>query len=135
MPRVFIVEDETMKVIRAYRCPSDVEQLCKTIDGTVARGGGQPIGLEDLLQVLLPVMSLIEAEKVLVRRALKNHPANFGEAAKTLGISRTTLWRRMKVYGIEPERKPGLGQKTPREPHYEPLDRLSEEELQELERP
>ncbi len=41
-----------------------------------------------------------DREKLLVMRAVSGHPGRLDQAAKELGISRTTLWRRMRKYGI-----------------------------------
>ncbi|MDD4896810.1 MAG: sigma 54-interacting transcriptional regulator, partial [Atribacterota bacterium] len=40
-----------------------------------------------------------EIEKIL--KALNSNDWDKSQAAKTLGISRTTLWRKMKIYGLE----------------------------------
>lgn len=42
-----------------------------------------------------------DREKLLVMRAVANHPGRLDQAAKELGISRTTLWRRMRKYGLQ----------------------------------
>jgi two-component system response regulator HydG len=41
-----------------------------------------------------------DREKLLVMRAVSGNPGRLDQAAKDLGISRTTLWRRMRKYGI-----------------------------------
>ena len=42
-----------------------------------------------------------EAEKAEIERTLGDTGGRLGEAARRLGISRTTLWARMKALGIE----------------------------------
>ena len=42
-------------------------------------------------------------ESIHLAEVLARHGGNRAEAAKELGISTTTLWRRMKKYGIEPK--------------------------------
>ena len=44
--------------------------------------------------------SLAEVEKEHIERVLKAHRGNATTAAKQLGISRTTLWRKLRVYGL-----------------------------------
>jgi transcriptional regulator of acetoin/glycerol metabolism len=43
---------------------------------------------------------LEEVEKTVVRRALKKHGGNISHAARELGITRTSLYRRMEKYGL-----------------------------------
>ena len=40
------------------------------------------------------------AEAVIVRRILEKHGGNRIRAAQELGISRATLWRKIKRYGL-----------------------------------
>ena len=48
--------------------------------------------------------SLAEVEKEHIQRVLERHRGNTTVAARQLGISRTTLWRKLRQYGI---RRPG----------------------------
>jgi DNA-binding NtrC family response regulator len=42
-----------------------------------------------------------EAERLQIERILLETGGRVGEAAKRLGVSRTTLWNRMKLLGLE----------------------------------
>jgi DNA-binding NtrC family response regulator len=44
--------------------------------------------------------SLADVEKEHIRRVLERHRGNATSAAKQLGISRTTLWRKLREYGL-----------------------------------
>jgi DNA-binding NtrC family response regulator len=44
--------------------------------------------------------SLAEVEKEHIRRVLERHRGNATSAARQLGISRTTLWRKLREYGL-----------------------------------
>ena len=46
-------------------------------------------------------LSLIDMEKQLIRATLERLKGNQSVAARKLGISRSTLWRKMKEYGLE----------------------------------
>jgi transcriptional regulator of acetoin/glycerol metabolism len=46
----------------------------------------------------------VEARRVV--RALERAAGSRGQAAQSLGISRSTLWRRMRDWGIDPDRLP-----------------------------
>jgi transcriptional regulator of acetoin/glycerol metabolism len=45
-------------------------------------------------------LNIAENEKLSIRRALENTNGSILNAAKELGISRTTLWRKIKKYNI-----------------------------------
>jgi DNA-binding NtrC family response regulator len=45
--------------------------------------------------------SLAQLEKEHIRRVLDRHQGNATAAARQLGISRTTLWRKLRTYGLE----------------------------------
>ena len=46
-------------------------------------------------------MSLEEAERYLIQRALGKCDGNVSEAAKLLGVSRSALYRRLEAYGLK----------------------------------
>jgi transcriptional regulator with PAS, ATPase and Fis domain len=47
-------------------------------------------------------LTLEEVEARYIRRALGREHGSLASAARSLGVSRTTLWRKMKRYGIRP---------------------------------
>jgi PAS domain S-box-containing protein len=55
----------------------------------------------DKLAVHMPASHLDAAEKKAIVDALQRHNANRGKTAAFLGINKSTLWRKMKKYGIE----------------------------------
>jgi transcriptional regulator with PAS, ATPase and Fis domain len=67
------------------------------VSGSRARLTGRTTvgGLED---GELPTM--VQMEKRLIQAALQRHPNNHAEVARKLGISRSTLWRKLKEYGL-----------------------------------
>ena len=55
------------------------------------------------------ILPLQQSEANVIRIALGNHEGHQGRAAKELGISRTTLWRKMSKYGISTDSFPEKG--------------------------
>ena len=55
---------------------------------------------EEAMPDLNEVLTLNEMEKKHIGRVIKMMDENYSEAAKKLGISRSTLWRNIKDYGL-----------------------------------
>ena len=49
----------------------------------------------------VPVTSLKSSEHKAIEAAIASHSGNLTNAARALGISRTTLYRKMEQYGLE----------------------------------
>jgi DNA-binding NtrC family response regulator len=111
------ITDEAMGYLERYAWPGNVRELENTIERAVLLSKDKYIGLDDLppiigqqaQQRLKPYkpMSLkeamIEPEKNFVRQALEAHQWNRQETAKALQINRTTLFKKMKEYGLYDE--------------------------------
>ena len=48
----------------------------------------------------LDEMTLEDAERYLIRKALARHDGNVSRAAEALGVSRSALYRRLQYYGL-----------------------------------
>ena len=120
---------ETAALLERYEFPGNVRELENAVDHAVAVAEGPVIQPEDLPTAirsprLLPratdgvpersgvaaasaapepsrdEWSLAEVEKEHIRRVLARHHGNATYAARQLGISRTTLWRKLREYGL-----------------------------------
>lgn len=110
-------------VLMNYGFPGNIRQLENVIEHAVTLCDGDHILLEDLPEYLtgpenappilsLPkteektmedpdsLLSLAEMERNYIRRALEVCQRNHTEAARRLGISRSTLWRKLKEHGM-----------------------------------
>ncbi len=45
-------------------------------------------------------MNLEETEKILIRKVIDKHGGNISKAAKELGLTRASLYRRIEKYGL-----------------------------------
>jgi transcriptional regulator of acetoin/glycerol metabolism len=45
-------------------------------------------------------MTMEEMERAMIDKALQHHAGNISRAAESLGMTRTSLYRRMEKYGI-----------------------------------
>jgi two-component system, NtrC family, response regulator HydG len=116
---------EAMEVLERYDYPGNVRQLENAIEHAVTLCEGTLIGPRELpAELRTPRMlprhvpdaagpaagpdrdrwSLAEVEKDHIRRVLEIHRGNATSAARQLGISRTTLWRKLREYGLSRSR-------------------------------
>ena len=116
--------DEAARALEAYHWPGNVRELENCIERAVVLCRSGRIGLEDLpeelssLSFVIPAWSapsasrsgggrsltlaeaLAEPEKQIIRAALRAHGGSRTATARALGINRTTLYKKMKKYGL-----------------------------------
>jgi DNA-binding NtrC family response regulator len=111
------ITDEALEYLECYPWPGNVRELENVIERAVLLSRNRFIGPGDLPDSIkedrsrredrYKPMSLKEAlaepEKSLIRRALEAHHWNRQETAKALRINRTTLFKKMKQYGLYAE--------------------------------
>ena len=64
------------------------------------RAGSLDLGEAMFLPAIEGPTTLADREKEAIVRTLDHHEWRLAETAKALGISRTTLWRRLRAYGL-----------------------------------
>ncbi len=106
------ISTHAMSRLLSYPFPGNVRELENAIEHAFVVCGGPTIEVDDLPPHItgrppaLPEVHvdrarpLEEAEAQAIREALRRHGGRRGVAAGELGVSRNTLWRKMKRYGI-----------------------------------
>ena len=97
-----------LAALRAYAWPGNVRELDHVMQRAVLLARTEEVKTVDLgLQPAretserrLDEMSLEEVERLLIQKALKRFAGNVSQAAETLGLSRSALYRRMQKYEI-----------------------------------
>ena len=96
-----------MQALLAYAWPGNIRELEHTIERAVLLASPPLITPEDLtLQSRVPTsvameeMSLEDAERLLIKKALARFNGNVSHAAEALGLSRSALYRRLERYGL-----------------------------------
>ncbi len=114
---------QAMALLRAWRWPGNVRELLGVIESAAIRSGGSRIGVEHLPREIRRSVGGAggeeaeedryssagdpAGEKAAIESALEAAAGHRVKAARMLGMSRTTLWRKMKEYGLDAD--------TPRE--------------------
>ncbi|MEZ7196284.1 sigma-54-dependent transcriptional regulator [Pseudodesulfovibrio karagichevae] len=109
--RVASISPQAMEVLTQYNYPGNVRELENIVQRAVALADGEVIGLRELPPDLLNLtfsnlgtpglLPLEEVEKRHIQHVLEATGNNKGLASSILGIPRTTLWRRLKKFGLD----------------------------------
>jgi DNA-binding NtrC family response regulator len=111
------ITNEAMEYLERYSWPGNVRELENVIERAVLLSKNKFIGPDDLPNSIKQEQSqqkktyrptslkaaLSEPEKNLIRQALEANHWNRQETAKALQINRTTLFKKMKRYGLYTE--------------------------------
>ena len=110
------IAPEAMKLMLDYNWPGNVRELRTAMEHAVVLTRGETILGRDLPvnlrsgqsesltadgDVALGDLTVKEAEKQLIIKALKENNGNRSEAARKLGMSRRTMHRKLHVYHLE----------------------------------
>ena len=108
----FRLSDSAAELLTQYQWPGNVRELQNVIERAAVLSDSSTILPSDLPEGVLENrdrsisvvsekdMSLEEIEEEHIRLMLRKNRYNYNSVAETLGIGRTTLWRKMKKYGI-----------------------------------
>ena len=104
-----------MDTLLRYHWPGNVRELMNAVERAVVLSRSEYLGSEDLPLVpaamkppgrIDPVglaqesLPLDEVEKAAIMRALETSSGNKSEAARRLGITRKTLLKKLRTYGV-----------------------------------
>ncbi|MCK4750949.1 MAG: sigma-54-dependent Fis family transcriptional regulator, partial [Bacteroidales bacterium] len=102
------LNDKALAKLKDHDWPGNIRELEHTIEKAVILSEQGSISAGHLFPRLsaapthhrTDTFSLEENEKLLIERAVKTERGNISAAAKKLGINRSTLYQKMKKYGI-----------------------------------
>jgi len=98
-----------LQQLNKYHWPGNVRELQNAVERAVIMSDGQVLESNDFLVSAKPAVPIAgqtspqtveEAEKSTINQALNDCKGNLSEAAIKLGIGRTTLYRKIKKYGL-----------------------------------
>ena len=103
------VSPAALKKLERYQWPGNIRELIHTLERAVILAETHILQPGDFLfpemeketeGVILDNYNLEDVEKAVIRKALKKYAGNVSHAAKELGLTRTSLYRRMEKYGL-----------------------------------
>jgi DNA-binding NtrC family response regulator len=103
------VSAPALKKLERYHWPGNIRELIHTLERAVILAESNMLQPTDFLfpesekeveGVVFDNYNLDDVEKTVIRKALKKHEGNVSHAAKELGLTRTSLYRRMEKYGL-----------------------------------
>jgi DNA-binding NtrC family response regulator len=103
------VSAPAFKKLERYHWPGNIRELIHTLERAVILTESKMLQPADFLfpetekeaeGVVFENFNLEEVEKTVIRKTLKKHQGNISHAAKELGLTRTSLYRRMEKYGL-----------------------------------
>ncbi len=100
--------DDAIQALLGHSWPGNVRELEHSVERAVLMAQGDFIHSEDLGLVRradgvaqMEQLTLDEAERVLIEKAINRNDGNVSRAADELGLSRSALYRRLQRFGIE----------------------------------
>ncbi len=98
-----------MKKLQHYKWPGNVRELQHAIERAVIMSEGDMLGPDDFIltsqahagnELEFESFDLDEIEKTVIKKVLKQYQGNITQAAQELGLTRTSLYRRMEKHGL-----------------------------------
>ena len=104
MPPIRLTED-AVQILENYRWPGNVRELQHTVEKAVIMCDRQVLTPEDFLfksepGEMAPLETLEDMEREMIRKALERHEGNLSAVASRLGITRQTLYNKMKKFNL-----------------------------------
>jgi DNA-binding NtrC family response regulator len=103
------ISSAALKKLERYQWPGNIRELQHAIERAVIMSDAAVLQSADFLfstsdepgeSLVFDDYNLETVEKILIQKTLKKHQGNISRAAKELGLTRTSLYRRMEKHGI-----------------------------------
>ena len=103
------ISSYALEVLMGYDFPGNVRELQHSIERAVIMCDGSSLGPDDFILssgvkssggLELESYNLEDIEKTIIEKVLKTNQGNVTQAATQLGLTRTSLYRRMEKHGL-----------------------------------
>ena len=99
-----------LTALQQYNWPGNVRELNSVVERSLLLATGAQVGVADLRlspgragPPSLEEMSLEDAERALIRSAIRRNGGSVPAAAEALGLSRSAMYRRLEKLGLKPD--------------------------------
>jgi len=108
--RISVVSDEAMSALREYDWPGNIRELENSIEHAFVLCQGDIIKVKHLPRRVVgssrpntgpPGPSEDSLSEAAIRECLRRNYGNRAKTARQLGVHRSTLWRKIREYGID----------------------------------
>ena len=103
------ISPNTTKKLQKYRWPGNVRELQHAIERAIIMSDNQTLMPDDFFFLMEPdsqanvepdTYNLDDVEKSVIQKAINAHHGNISKAAKELGLTRASLYRRLEKHGL-----------------------------------
>jgi DNA-binding NtrC family response regulator len=102
------IDKSVMTKLKSYHWPGNIRELQHAVERAVILSDGKSIQSAELLiggniptlKKETSPLTMDDMEKQFIIQSLKDHDGHVSNTAKTMGVTRTALYRRMKKHGI-----------------------------------
>jgi DNA-binding NtrC family response regulator len=100
------IAPDVLATLSRYHWPGNIRELVHSVERAVIMAEDETLGIDDLLlkHEAAPAeaadLKLESLEARAIRQAIARHKGNLSQAARELGLGRTTLYRKMAKHGI-----------------------------------
>jgi DNA-binding NtrC family response regulator len=104
------ISSSTLKRLEKHNWPGNIRELQHSVERAVIMSESQVLEPNDFFlsqmddssstDISSTTLNLEETEKILIRKVIDKHGGNISKAAKELGLTRASLYRRIEKYGL-----------------------------------
>ncbi|MEM8895044.1 MAG: sigma-54 dependent transcriptional regulator [Bacteroidota bacterium] len=103
------LSNSLIKRMQKYAWPGNIRELQHAMERAVIMSRNHVLDIEDFFNdgqrdkedhLNMDAFNIEDMERILIRKAIQKHNGNITKAANELGLTRSSLYRRMEKYGI-----------------------------------
>jgi two-component system, NtrC family, response regulator HydG len=104
------ISSSTLKRLEKHNWPGNIRELQHSVERAIIMSESQVLEPNDFFlsqmddnssaNISSTTLNLEETEKILIRKVIDKHGGNISKAAKELGLTRASLYRRIEKYGL-----------------------------------